>query len=164
MKKLLLFFITILILTGCNKTYYCPDGYNETDKYCEKEKEKEPEKKLSCKYGYSLKDDKCYYETKTVASLKYVCPNGYTLNGSTCKKTGGTVTDKCGKNHVEVNGYCFSDIQASQTYDCVGGTKEGSYCIEVVYTEPTVEYLCESGYNLIDNKCIKKERIKKLEK
>ena len=38
------------------------------------------------------------------------------------------------------------------------------YCIEVVYTEPTVEYLCESGYNLIDNKCIKKERIKKLEK
>ena len=153
MKKTFIFFISLILLCGCNNKVS-----NEVEEINREEKEiKEPIIEYECRIGDVLVDDICINKITNVAIMQYKCPAGYTTVGGSCWKTGGVLNlSKCGANHVELGGYCYQNLLAQLTYTCASGEPQGSLCIVETKYQPTEKYTCEEGFTLnINKKCEK---------
>ncbi len=151
MKKIVIFllFIVIFGLSGCQK---------KINILGPKEEIIESEIEYGCDAGDILNGNgECVRQMTTIASFRYVCPSGYNLVGAQCWKTGGVLNlSKCGANHVEVNGYCYTNNIATMEYYCASGTLQGTMCISEIIYNPNITYKCQEGYTLTeDNKCKK---------
>ena len=106
-----------------------------------------------CNSGDELENDQCVKKNVLLATLTYECPIGYTAYGNQCWKTGGILNiSKCGANHVELYGMCYSNILATIKYTCYTGELEGTYCVNKTYYKPTTTYSCPDKYILNANK------------
>lgn len=175
MKKVMILFIVLIIVTGCGKKeLYCEEGILK-DNNCEISFTEEAS--LSCAKGYKLKNGKCIKtETKNATKVK-TCKDGYNLGGSIClsiksyeketikkcvlpngvKKTTYEMADgsaKISNKAYEESGKCFYHICEKKD--------ESGKCLninikEIPYKKETI---CSAGMMEVDGRCYKTSKVK----
>lgn len=114
MKKFIILFMFMFLLTGCGKKYYCDPGYELKEEKCYKMIIKAAAEEYECKSGDKLDFKTCTHEYETLSlmgsypyftrycitgqlrglycvsiteyepTIKYSCDDGYTLEGDKC--------------------------------------------------------------------------------
>ncbi len=140
MKKILLFLILIICLTGCTK-YSCPNGYNLDGKKCSIDVVEEVKTKQVCDSNYTLENNNCMKEISLAAKTKETCPKGYK-----------------NENHICI---LVSTQNANKKTWCVTGTYKNGAC----YTFSTIDAVllgqsCPEGSNSDGFRCFKRKKTK----
>ena len=163
-KILILSIFMCLLLCGCEKLS-CPDGYTliKDKQQCYKRLIKNADVEYECNIGDTLDGSMCITKKYSVAHFIYECPIGYYVVGGQCWKIGGVLNlQKCGANHVYLNGYCYTNILATMKYTCIVGRLEGTRCVTENTYFATEKYFCDEDFELKINKCYKDEYVQVL--
>ena len=137
MKKIIIvLFLSLFFLTGCNDELNCPNGYELDGDVCKKEVDHaDPLEQVSCDVGFELVDDSCYKKEEAEVLTKYGCEDGLTLDNGKCV---GTLTK-----------------DTKTIYTCETGTVSGDKCVTSteVPTALTKTPTCPQDYSLLDGSC-----------
>lgn len=138
MKKIVLVFLFVILLTGCSSK--CNDGYSyrKSDNHCYKTESIDPTTSFQCSEGYVQVNDKCYKEEIKVPISTHSCNKGYTLDNDkkNCyiyKYTNPELSPTC------YEGFNFTDSAKTN-------------CIKWIYQNPQPELInnnsesCPLGY------------------
>lgn len=172
LKIFLLFFITSMVLCGCDKNkleskqeLVCEDGFELVDSKCTKYTYvSDAMKKQYCDASYTLQGIDCVKTSEVQPTVNYSCKEGYTLENNNCVKTEKKEATKhfsCPSTYSYKNNECIRKIEypVQVKYSCPNSDyhKYGSSCV-YDYSVPAQSvngrYICtSSGCTLIGNRC-----------
>lgn len=151
-----------------NASLYCKSGYTLVDNKCIKVTTKDAKVTYKCNSGYVLNGTICtgtFYDSNKVKT-------NYTCNSS-CTISSDKKTCNCSKNPTMWGYYptcekgtydyksrkCVYTETPKITYSCTAGEYVNSTCKITSKMNATASYYCDSGYEVVVNKCVKTEGV-----